>query len=130
MNTYLEERVYPFIEQKKNAYMHLVRTYKGMTLACIILILSALLFYCIGYYVRILYIPFILLAILLLFVSLFLFIFNIRFYSVEKQKRLKYLIQDIEEQINLYKYGGEQYATDKSDTLLLETIESIIKERS
>ena len=48
----------------------------------------------------------------------------------EKQKKLKYLIQDIEEQINLYKYGSEHYATDKSDTLLLETIESIIKERS
>ena len=103
------------------------KSFKGLTLTSMILILVGVVFYCIGRIVPAIYFAFLLASISILIIAFALYLFGLYFYGPKKQEYLNEYIRKMDEQINLFLYGGEPYIDEETkEAMFITNFEDII----
>ena len=128
MNAYVENRALLIKRENEIKYKKMRKSFKGLTLASMILILVGVVFYCIGRIVPAIYFAFLLTSITILITAFALYLFGLCFYGPKKQGDLNEYIRNMDEQINLFLYGGEPYTNEETkETMFINSFEELIK---
>lgn len=122
MNSYIEERLQPYLKEKKQQIAHKRKVHKGLVLSSLIILVSALGIYLLGESISVLYVACFDITCICLASAGILFIFDFLFYANYK-KNAEHLSL-VEEQMNLCLYQ------EKDNVSTIETIEALIRKEN
>lgn len=118
----MEERLQPYLKEKKKQIAHKYKVHKGLVLSSLIILVSALGIYLLGKSIPVLYVACLDIACICLASASILVIFDFLFYANYK-KNAEHLSQ-VEEQMNLCLYQ------ESNSTSTIETIEALIRKEN